>query len=84
VLLILTDVDGVYREYGTDDATLLEHLSRQDAQEMLSAGGLGAGSMGPKVEAALDFVEAGGKRAVIADLANAPAALEGKAGTTID
>jgi carbamate kinase len=40
--------------------------------------------MGPKVEAALDFVEAGGKRAVIADLANAPTALEGKAGTTID
>ena len=51
---------------------------------MLSAGGLGAGSMGPKVEAALEFVEAGGKRAVIADLANAPAALEGNAGTTID
>src|SRR3954453_18983709 len=84
VLLILTDVEGVYRDYGADDATLLEHLSRQDAQEMLSAGGLGAGSMGPKVEAALDFVEAGGKRAVIADLANAPAALEGNAGTTID
>jgi carbamate kinase len=84
VLLILTDVEGVFRDYGTDDAALLEHLSRQDAQEMLSAGGLGAGSMGPKVEAALDFVEAGGKRAVIADLANAPAALEGSAGTTID
>ncbi|HEY2804125.1 MAG TPA: carbamate kinase [Actinomycetota bacterium] len=84
VLLILTDVDGVYRDYGTDSASLLEHLSRQAAQEMLSAGGLGAGSMGPKVEAALDFVEAGGKRAVIADLANAPAALEGNAGTTID
>ncbi len=84
VLLILTDVEGVYRDYGTDSEALLEHLSRQDAQEMLSAGGLGAGSMGPKVEAALDFVEAGGKRAVIADLANAPAALQGNAGTTID
>jgi carbamate kinase len=36
------------------------------------------------VQAALDFVEAGGKRAVIADLDQAPAALEGKAGTTID
>jgi carbamate kinase len=39
--------------------------------------------MGPKVRAALDFVEAGGSRAVIADLAEAAEALHGRAGTTV-
>jgi carbamate kinase len=84
VLLVLTDVPGVYGNFGADDQELLEHLPRQQAAEMLAAGAFGAGSMGPKVQAALDFVEAGGKRAVIADLDQAPAALDGKAGTTID
>ena len=84
VLLILTDVEGVYRDFGTDEAMLLERLERQQAKEMLQASAFGAGSMGPKVQAALDFVEAGGKRAIIADLDNGPAALEGNAGTTID
>jgi carbamate kinase len=84
VLLVLTDVPGVYRNFGADDAELLQHLSRQQAMDMLGARVFGAGSMGPKVQAAIDFVEAGGKRAVIADLDQAPAALEGKAGTTID
>ena len=84
VLLILTDVEGVYRDFGTDEAMLLERLERQQAKEMLQASAFGAGSMGPKVQAALDFVEAGGKRAIIADLDNGRAALEGNAGTTID
>jgi carbamate kinase len=84
VLLILTDVDAVYRDYGTETATRLDRLSRHEAEEMLQAGALGAGSMGPKVQAALDFVEAGGKRAVIASLESAVDALEGNAGTTLD
>jgi carbamate kinase len=84
VLLILTDVAGVFRNFGSDRAELLDHLSRQQAMEMLEAESFGAGSMRPKVQAAVDFVESGGKHAVIADLEHAPAALEGKAGTTID
>jgi len=83
VLLILTDVKGVYLGYGTDHAELLEHLSLEDARRMLEAGELRAGSMGPKGQAAIGFVEGGGQRAVIADLEDAPAALAGHVGTTI-
>ena len=46
---------------------------------MLKKGEFGAGSMGPKVQAAVNFVEAGGSRAVIADLDDATSALDGDA-----
>ncbi len=55
----------------------------QEARELLEAGEFAAGSMGPKVRAAVAFVEAGGTRAVIADLEDAPEALAGRAGTAI-
>jgi carbamate kinase len=84
VLLVLTDVPGVYRDFGSNDAVLMERLTRQQALEMLEAGAFGEGSMGPKVRAAVDFLETGGKRAIIADLDQAAAALEGSAGTTLD
>jgi carbamate kinase len=83
VLLILTDVDGVYRDYGTDRAELLRGLNSGEARSMLEAGAFGEGSMGPKVHAAVRFVEAGGERAVIAALEDATPALEGEAGTTV-
>jgi len=50
---------------------------------MLKKGEFGAGSMGPKVQASVNFVQAGGARAVIADLDEASAALEGTAGTEV-
>src|ERR687887_1641183 len=83
VLLILTDVDGVYRDYGTDQAELARELRAEEARGLLEAGAFGEGSMGPKVQAAVSFVEADGERAVIAALEDATAALEGRAGTTI-
>jgi carbamate kinase len=83
VLVILTDVKAVQRRYGFPDAQDLHRLSVVDARGLLQAGEFGAGSMGPKVEAAIQFVEAGGGRAVIADLEDAVAALAGDAGTTI-
>ena len=49
----------------------------------LEAGEFGSGSMGPKVEAAVQFVESGGKQAVIAALADGPKAVEEQAGTRI-
>jgi carbamate kinase len=83
-LMILTDVDGVYRDWSDKRArTKLDELSAKDAHAMLEAGEFGEGSMGPKVEAALRFVEATKRRAVIASLADAVAASEGSAGTTI-
>ena len=83
-LIILTDVDGVYENWADKKARRkLDRLGAGEARALLEAGGLGEGSMGPKVEAALNFVEAGGGRAVIAALTDAVAAAEGGAGTTI-
>jgi len=83
-LLILTDVDGVYRGWGTDGATRLERLSTTEAEALLQDGSLGEGSMRPKVEAAVAFVRDGGIRAIIADLREGPAAMRGETGTTIE
>jgi len=84
VLLILTDVRYVQRGYGTDRAENVERVTPGEAREMLAAGEFAAGSMGPKIEAAAQFVEsAPGRRAVIAGLVDALDALGGEAGTTV-
>ena len=83
VLMILTDVDGVYQDYGKPEARRLSRLNLAEAEEMLRSGVLGKGSMEPKVEAAASFVRRGGERAVIAQLKDGLAALRGNAGTSI-
>jgi carbamate kinase len=83
VLLILTDVKTVQKGFGTDHAEPLERLTTTEATRLLEAGEFGSGSMGPKVQAAIGFVEHGGRRAVIGDLDDAVAALQGRAGTTV-
>lgn len=85
VLLILTDVDGVYTGWGTDAARRLERLTLDEARRLLEGPELraGAGNMRPKIEAAADFVAGGGRRAVIAALEDGPAAVAGQAGTEI-
>ncbi len=83
LLLILTDVDAVYRGFGTPAARPISHLSLAGVGDMLASGELSAGSMRPKVEAAAYFVESGGRRAIIANLKDGAAAIAGAAGTTI-
>ncbi len=83
-LLILTDVDGVYEEWGRPSQRKLSKLTVEQAERMVSGGALAAGSMRPKVEAALHFLADGGDRAIIAALEEGPAALAGEAGTTIE
>jgi carbamate kinase len=83
VLLILTDVDGVFESYGQPGQRLIDWLRPEEALGMLEGGKLPAGSMGPKLEAAAEFVSGGGKAAIIASLDQAPDALEGRAGTRI-
>jgi carbamate kinase len=83
VLLILTDVPKVQRGYGSLTPEDLDRITVEEARRMLKAGEFGAGSMGPKVEAALGFVEAGSGRAVIADLDQSREALAGRAGTEV-
>jgi carbamate kinase len=82
VLLLLTDVDAVYRGFGTPDAAPLRALSVEQAEALLRDGGLGAGSMAPKVRAAARFARFGGT-AVVSSLALAAEALAGAAGTRI-
>ena len=82
-LLILTDVQAVQRAFGTDRAEPIERMTAKEARELLEAGEFGAGSMGPKVEAAVRFVEQGGARSVIGDLDAAVAVLAGESGTSI-
>ena len=83
VLLILTDVDGVYENWGTDDSNKLDQLTVGDAEKLLAGESLGVGSMKPKVEAGVSFVRGGGERAIIADLARGLDAIRGETGTTI-
>jgi carbamate kinase len=82
-LLILTDVKKVQRGYGSFYPEDIDRLTIDEAKALLKKGEFGAGSMGPKVEAAVGFVRNGGGRAVIADLDDATDALRGGAGTEI-
>ncbi|MGK7312611.1 MAG: carbamate kinase [Candidatus Longimicrobiales bacterium M2_2A_002] len=81
--VILTDVEGVYRGFGTDEQERLDTLTVAEARALLDAGELGAGSMAPKVEAAVAFVEAGGMAAHIGRLEAGLEVVEGRTGTTI-
>lgn len=77
-LLLLTDVDAAYRDFGTDDAAPIRHLTPPEARAL----DLAAGSMGPKMAAAAEFAEAGGL-AGIGRLEDALALLDGTAGTQV-
>lgn len=83
VLLILTNVDAVYTGYGTPGQRAVRRLDLTEADALLKGPELAKGSMRPKVEAAADFVRSGGDRAVIAELSQGVAALQGTVGTTI-
>lgn len=78
-LVIVTDVEGVYRRWGRPDAELLRSATVAELRAMT----FDAGSMGPKVEAACTFVERTGHPASIGSLAAASALLAGTAGTRI-
>ncbi len=79
-LIILTDVDGVYQDYGLKSAHLLTTLSIDEANQLQ----LAQGSMAPKVEACVDFVTKTGKTAAIGNLNQISAILAGEKGTRIN
>ena len=83
LLLILTDVDAVYADWGTDSQRAISRLSVDEADSLDAAGAFGEGSMAPKVRAAVDFVRSTGGRAVITELSRGLDAVHGRAGTTI-
>ena len=83
LLLVLTDVDAVYADWGTPAQRALPRLSADAADALDRAGAFGEGSMAPKVRAAIDFVRRTRGRAIITSLARGQDALRGIAGTTL-
>jgi len=83
LLIILTDVDAVYADWGTPEQRPLRRLTAAEAARMDEANAFGEGSMAPKIRAAIDFVRRTGGRAIITSLALGQAAVRGDAGTTI-
>lgn len=81
LLLILTDVPNVYARYGQPDQQALGAVTMQEAAVLARGGHFAGGSMLPKIEAVLAFLECGGQRALITDPPSLAAALEGRAGT---
>ena len=77
--IMATDVDGVYLDWGTPDQRRIEKMTAEEMESYNFA----AGSMGPKVEAAVDFVNRTGKRAAIGALADIEQIVAGTAGTQI-
>jgi carbamate kinase len=82
-LLILTNVDAAYRDFGTPGQQRIDVMDVAEAEAMLEKGVFGSGSMGPKVEAAIAFIRNGGKTAYIARLDQGLEAVQGTAGTAI-
>jgi carbamate kinase len=82
-MIIVTDIDAVYENFGKDDARPVRTLTVDEAESMLQAGQLPVGSMGSKIEAAVDFVRATGNDAIITQPEDILAALAGSAGTRV-
>ena len=84
LLMITTAVEKVALDFGTPDERPVDRMTLAEAKEYLAEGRhFLAGSMAPKIEAVIGFLERGGERAVITDPDNVERALHGETGTTI-
>ncbi|MBN2334685.1 carbamate kinase [Candidatus Bathyarchaeota archaeon] len=83
IFLILTDVEYALLNFGTENEKPVKKMTISEAKKYSAEGHFKAGSMGPKVEAAMGFVERGGERTIITSLDKAVDALMGKTGTHI-
>ena len=81
ILVIATDVEKVALNYGRVDYKYLDKVSTTSAKNYLKQGHFPPGSMGPKIQAVINFLESGGERAIITSIEKIKEALEGKAGT---
>ncbi|HVO37436.1 MAG TPA: carbamate kinase [Spirochaetia bacterium] len=82
-LLILTGVDRIAINYGKPDEKRFDRMTLAECEMYMAEGQFPKGSMGPKIEAARDFLRHGGRRVIISALESAAAAVDGKAGTLI-
>ena len=82
-LVITTGVEKVYLDYGTPGQKALDAITLAEAKRYVAQGHFKPGSMLPKVEAIIAFLEGGGRQAIITDSEHVAAALEGRGGTRI-
>jgi len=82
-LIILTNVENCYINFKKPNQIILRDLNLDEAQTYFDQGHFSAGSMGPKVQAALEFVQNTGNTAIITSIEKLNEALEGSAGTII-
>lgn len=82
-LIIVTSVDQVAVRYHQPGERWLDTLTLKEAHEYLAAGEFPAGSMGPKIESAIDFIEQGGEECIITSTEQVARAVTGNAGTHI-
>jgi carbamate kinase len=83
IFIILTQVPQVYTGFGTDKERPIAAITSDRLSEMLEGGEFPPGSMGPKVEAVIFFLEQGGKRAIVTDPETLGQALAGRGGTHV-
>ena len=85
VMMILTSVDNVTLNFGTDKEEPIHHMTIDEAKAYMDQGQFEFASMLPKVSASVNFLEAGkGRKAIITSLDKAEDSLTGEAGTTIE
>lgn len=82
-LAIVTDVPGAAVDFGGPTSRWLAEVTASELERHLHRGEFASGTMGPKVEAGLDFLRHGGRRFVITDIPSLPAALRGESGTRV-
>jgi carbamate kinase len=83
ILLTVTAIDAVALDFGKPTQRWIDSMSLSEARRHLKEGQFAAGSMGPKIEAAVSFLEKGGKGVCVSSAGKIDAALEGRAGTWI-
>ena len=83
VMMILTAVSQVAINFGKPDEQKLEQVTVREMRKHLADGQFPEGSMGPKIEAAIRFINGGGQRVIIANIDDAIEALQGRTGTHI-
>ena len=83
LFIILTNVNCVYLDYDKHYKTPLPVMTVDKAREYMAQGQFPAGSMGPKIEAAADYIENGGERALITSASHLKASLINRSGTRI-
>ena len=83
LFIILTSVAKVAIDFGKPSQQTVDRLTVAEAQKHLASGQFPAGSMGPKIEASIQFVHTTGKQVIITDVDHLRDALEGREGTVI-